>query len=183
MKLLITFLFLLLSVFTFSQTDEIVKILNRELKNEIRTQKKDAKNYYGEKFEVIKNFNIEDSIQTMTVIKADGTEDGLVQTTMKILNLEVRKKNYYGGDYYTEKQEVDLSKIKAIVKDINIIFETEANAVKITRTEENGDKTIRTGDMFFLHLSHEKQNEYLASELIKAFKKADSDIKKGFWHD
>ena len=53
---------------------------------------------------------------------------------------EVKKKSDYGEDFYTEKQEVDLQKIKAVVKDINIIFETEPDAVKITQTKENGEK-------------------------------------------
>ncbi|WP_113664320.1 hypothetical protein [Pedobacter nanyangensis] len=183
MKPLITFLFLLPSVFAFCQTDEIVRILNRELQNEIRTQKEDTLNYQGEKFEVLKKFSVKDSVLQVVTIKADGTEDALVQTTMKILSLEVRKKNYYGKDFYTEKQEVDLSNIKAVIKDINIIFETEPDAVTITRTDENGEKNVFAKNLFFLQLCYEKQNEHLASELISAFEKAGCEIKKGSWYD
>lgn len=76
----------------------------------------------------------------MTAINSEGKEVGEMQTTMKILSIEVKKKSDYGEDFYTEKQEVDLQKIKAVVKDINIIFETEPDAVKITQTKENGEK-------------------------------------------
>lgn len=183
MKPLITFLFLLPSVFAFSQTDEIVKILNRELEKEIGYQKEYPEEYRGIKFEVVKKFSVKDSIQQITVVKADGTEDGLVQTEMKILSLEVKKKKLYEDGFYTEKQEVDLRKIKSIIKDINIIFKTEENDVTVTTTQENGEKDIRKSDMFFLHLSGELQNEYLGDEIVKVLKKAGYEIKKGSWYD
>lgn len=140
MRLSTVLLFLLQSFFAFSQTSEIVKILNSELRKEILARKGDRGNYNGEKFEVVKNFSIKDSLLTMTAINSEGKEVGEMQTTMKILSIEVKKKSDYGEDFYTEKQEVDLQKIKAVVKDINIIFETEPDAVKITQTKENGEK-------------------------------------------
>lgn len=100
-----------------------------------------------------------------------------------ILSLEVKKKRYYDDIYYTQKQEIDLQKIKTIIKDINIIFETEPDAVKITETNEKGEKIFRNSDMFFLYLSYEKQNENLADDLIEVFKKAGYTIIKGFWYD
>lgn len=117
--------------------------------------------YYGENFEVLKNFSIENNR----------------------LSLEVKRKSDNGTEVYTEKQEVDLYKIKQIVKDINIILETEPHAVTITNTKENGEKSVRTTDMFFLHLSYEKQNEFLADDIVEAFQKAGYKLKKGFWHD
>ncbi len=183
MRLFTVLLFLLQSFFAFSQTSEIVKILNSELRKEILARKGDRGNYNGEKFEVVKNFSIKDSLLTMTAVNSEGKEVGEMQTAMKILSIEVKKKSDYGEDFYTEKQEVDLQKIKAVVKDINIIFETEPNAVKITQTKENGEKNIRTSDMFFLQLSYGKQNEYLAEDLVEVFRKAGYTIEKGFWYD
>jgi len=183
MKNAIALFLLLQSFFALSQTSEIVKILNLQLKKETKAQKEDRGNYNAEKFEVQKNFSIKDSILTITAINSEGKEVGEMQTTMKILSIEVKKKSDYGEDFYTERQEVDLQKIKAVAKDINVIFETEPDAVKITQTKENGEKSIRTSDMFFLQLSYEKQNEYLAEYLVEAFKKAKYAIQKGFWHD
>jgi hypothetical protein len=145
----------------FSQTSAIVKILNKALVKDIKVQKENPENVSGEKFEAVKSFSIANNI----------------------LSIEVKKKSYNGEDLYIQKQAIDLRKTKAIVKDINIILETEPDAVKITETNNKGEKTVRTSDMFFLYLSCEKQNDYLADELINAFKKAGYKIEKGYWYD
>lgn len=166
-KLIISLAFLLQAVFAPAQVQKIVKILNREIQKEIKAQKQDSANYYGENFEVIKPYSIKDSLEGK----------------YKILTLEIRKKNSYKNIYYTIKQQIELSKIKAIVKDINIIFTTEPNASKATEIEETGKEETYSGDLFFLNLSHEKKNEKLANELINAFKKAGYSIKKEYWYD
>ena len=160
MKSIATILFFLNSVFAFSQTTKIIKILNKEIAKEITAQK-DTLYYFGEKFDVIKNFYLENNV----------------------LSITLKRKSYYGEDYYTEIRQVDLSKIKRIVKDVNIIFETEPNAVKITQINAHGEKSEKTTDMFFLQMSSEKQNEYVADDLLVAFRKAGYTIEKGFWYD
>ncbi|WP_290792182.1 hypothetical protein [Flavihumibacter sp. UBA7668] len=47
----------------------------------------------------------------------------------------------------------------------------------------DGTASTQTTDLFFLNLSYVKQNEYLAKELIKAFRKAGYEIQKGSWFD
>ncbi|WBV60829.1 hypothetical protein PFY12_01610 [Chryseobacterium camelliae] len=166
-KLIIPFAFFLQSLYAPAQVQKIVKILNREIQKEVKAQQQDSANYYGEKFELIKPYSIKDSLE--------GKH--------KILILETRKKDSYKNVYYTVKQQVELSKVKAIVKDINIIFTTEPNASKVTETDENGKEENYNGDLFFLNLSHEKKNEKLADELIHAFKKAGYSIRKDYWYD
>lgn len=188
MKPAFAILFLFQSIFCFSQTKEITKILNRELKKEIRFLKEYPDLHYGIKFDSAEDFKIRDSIFTAVAIVAnppnyEPIEDKKVQTEMKILSITVKKKKLYEDGFYIEKQEVELGKIKAIIKDINIIFETENDDVTVTTTEENGEKSVRKGDMFFLHLSGEQQNEYLADEIIRAFKKAGYEIEKRVWAD
>lgn len=178
---------LLHSFFAFSQTSEITKILNRKLENEIRAQSEDTINYYGEKFEVVKTFSIRDSIQQMIVTNADGIEDRLIQTGLKILSYELKHRFCYGGGYQIEKQEVPLDLITAIAKDVQILFETKPNAVKITRTNYYDDGRIENvtdqSDLFFTHLKYERGNEDLGYKVKKLFEKAGYEIKKGDWYD
>lgn len=76
-----------------------------------------------------------------------------------------------------------LDQITSIVKDINVIFETKYNAVKITQTYKNGKITKREDNLFFLQLSAEKNNEALAKRIIKVFNNAGLTIEKEFWFD
>lgn len=175
------------SILVCSQTKELTRVLNQELQNEVRLQKEYPEDQTGDKFEVVRPFHIRDTVLTMVVIKeAPGTkeivEDKLVATDIKVLSLEVKIKGQ-DGTYYIQKQEVDLHKIRAIVKDINVIFEADADAVTITRTGPEGERTVNRSDLFFLHLSRQKQNEELAAEIIAAFKKAGHEIEKGAWFD
>lgn len=149
----------LLPIIGLAQEKEIVSVLNRELKNEIRRQKNDPENYPGIRFAFLRPYHID------------------AQT----ISISVRKK---GNDnlYYTEKQEVALEKISAIVKDINVIFETEPDAVTVTTTIGN-KVTTRRSDLFFLYLSSEKQNEKLADKLVQLFQKTGYTITKGHWYD
>lgn len=172
--------------FAFSQNKEIARLLNKELAKEIRHQKDE--NYFAHRFDVVNHFDIKDSLVRMIVVKTNPPtyqpeEDRIVQTNIKILSVEIRKKNNHDNSFYIEKQEIDLNKIKAIAKDIHVIFETEENAVTITSTAQNGDKNVRKSDLFFLYLSAEKRNEYLADEIVKLFKKAAYHIEKGLWYD
>lgn len=158
-------LILLFSCFiSFSQQTEIVKILNKELEKEGRLRLKDP-DLSGDTLWVVTPYRIDSNVLSVTI----------------------RKKNYYNEKYYTERQEIALDKIRAIVKDINIIFETDTDAVRITETIENTDgpplTESRYYNLFFLHLSAQKQNEALADKLVKAFKKTGLAIEKGFWYD
>ncbi len=186
MRAITLVLLLFQTTFAFSQTKEIVGLLNKELAKEIHHQKDE--NYSADKFDIVHHFSVKDSLVRMIVVKTNPVtyqpeEDRIVQTNTKILSVEIRKKNNHDNSFYTEKQEIDLHRIKAIAKDIHIMFETEENAVTITSTEQNGEKKIRKSDLFFLYLSAEKHNEYLADEIVKLFKKAAYPIEKGSWYD
>lgn len=158
---LLTAVFVLLTAeMSFAQTMEILRVLNREM-----LTPEAAIPGAGRKVTLPEHFSIKDS------------------AGMQILILEVRQPNNDRTAFRVIRQEVALDKIKRIVKDINIIFETERNAVITTATDSDGVSDIRTGDLFFLQLSYQEHNEYLAGELIKAFKKAGFTIEKGYWYD
>ena len=89
--------------------------------------------------------------------------------------------------YYLEQQIVALQDIRAVTKDIGIFFETAPDKVQFIRKEyfEDGNsiKTSRKTDLFRTHFISLRDNEYLANDLVKAFKKAGYTIEKGYWYD
>ena len=89
--------------------------------------------------------------------------------------------------YYLDQQIVALKDVIAVTKDIGIFFETAPDKVTLIRKEyfEDGNsiKTSRKTDLFRTHFISLRDNEYLANDLLKAFKKAGYKIEKGYWYD
>ena len=181
MKSVIVLLLIVQSFFAYSQNNKLIKLLNAELKKEL---KRIEKNLDAEKFEVTQYYHLRDSI----LLQEEHNEDvqaprAIWRADLKILTLEVKKKNPYTGKTYTEKQEVNLGMIEKLIKDINIIFETQPEAVLVTTTDENGEITTRRTNLFFLQLNQEKNNEYLADKIVKTINAAGYYIEKGIWAD
>lgn len=149
-----------------------------------------------------KTLQQENEARKMVYTEVDtlGNEIGLLQ--MDIDSLEVTEpfviKNdtlfyttkhhfAYEKGYYLEQQIVALQDITAVTKDVGIFFETAADKVQIIRQEyfEDGNyiKTNRKTDLFRTHFISLRDNEYLADNLVKAFKKAGYKIEKGYWYD
>lgn len=146
----------------FGQEKELLKLLNRELKYEVKNQFK-SHNFEDDTISIVKPFTI----------SAD-----------KILSFEIKKSNSSNGDEII-KQEVSLNKIRKIGKDLQIILETESNAVTTTYiNKENLTKPeIVKGNLFFLYLFNEKQTETLGIELKNAFQNAGISVEKENWYD
>lgn len=145
----------------FSQKEsEIEKILNNELKREI-DRKINNPSFTGDTLIVLQPFLVKNNI----------------------LSIIIKKKSYYDDTYIVEKQEVPLDKILTIIKDINILFETQPEAVLITQTDANGKISKNNYHLFFLHLSEEKDNEKLGDKIVRKFKKAGVFIEKSYWFD
>ena len=159
-KLLI--LLILVSCNLWAQNkNTLEKLLNNELNKELKIRMNNSYYYEGDTLIVVEPFKIEN----------------------KVLSITVKKKSYYDNSFYTEKQEVALDKITSIIKDINVIFETKTDAVTVTQTNTEGETTTSNYHLFFLHLSADKDNESLANEITKSFKKEGYSIGKGFWLD
>lgn len=118
--------------------------------------------------------------------------DSLVATEPFIIKKDslfytIKKEFSMEKGYYLEQQKVALQDIIAVTKDIGIFFETALDKVQFIRKEyfedSNSIKTSRKTDLFRTHFVSLKDNEYLADELIKAFKKAGYKIEKGYWYD
>lgn len=155
----------LLMQFSFAQQQEILKILNKELTQELKRQFTSDR-FDGDTLVIVQPYRIKGNV----------------------LSMELKKKDSYEDTYYIHRQEVALDKITGIVKDINVIFETEEDAIKITDSTLNakpGTPAVKRHNynLFFIGLSYEKNNEALADKLVAAFKKAGYTIEKRFWAD
>ena len=180
MKLL-NYTLILLDIYSansiFAQTTTIAQILQKTLQQENEARK-----------------------MVYTEVDTLGNEIGLLQ--MDIDSLEVTEpfviKNdtlfyttkhhfAYEKGYYLEQQIVALQDITAVTKDIGIFFETEPDKVQVIRQEyfeeSNSIKTSKKTDLFRTYFISLRDNEYLADDLVKAFKKAGYKIEKGYWYD
>lgn len=147
----------------FAQEKTIIKILNRELKREVRNQLK-SPNFNGDTISIVQEFRI---------------------TNDKKLAFQIKKTSPYLYGYQIIKQEVPLNKILKIGKDIQIILETEKDAVTTSYTTFDETKKEQKLDesLFFLYLSNEKENDDLGIEIQEAFQKAGFKVAKDYWYD
>jgi len=147
----------------FAQEKQILKILNRELKREVKNQLK-SPNFNGDTIIIMKEFSI---------------------TNDKKLSFQIKRISPSIEGYQIIKQEVPLSKIRKIGKDIQIILETEKNAVESTTEYFDSDRENQklNESLFFLYLSNEKENDDLGIEIQNAFQKAGYQIEKEYWYD
>ena len=181
MKSVITLLLIVQSFFAYSQNNKLINFLNAELKKEL---KRIDKNPEAEKFEVVQFYQLRDSVVVAEEYKEDPQATRrILQTNLKMLSVEIKKKNESTGKFYTEKQEVSLGEIQKIQKDINILFTTTSNAVLVTAFDEKGEKETYRTDQFFLHLNQEKNNEHFADELVKKFNATGNFVEKGIRAD
>ena len=159
-----------------AQTTTITQLLQKTLQqeNEVRQMLHTEVDSLGSEIGYIQQDN-----DTLEVFELTIKNDTLVYTT----------KNYFFNvnGYYLYKQEVALKDITAVTKDIGIFFETAPEKVFVTQSEyfEDGNYKITTGELnlFRTHFTTLRENEYLADELVKAFKKAGYTIEKGYWYD
>ena len=162
-KFFIASLLLGWSSLIFGQEKTILKIINSELKKEVKNQLK-SPNFSGDTIQIVEPFTINEQ---------------------QILSFTIKKTSPYFNGVQLVKQEVPLKSILKIGKDINVIFETINDAVKTTTTSIDKETKVQTstGFLFFLYLSNEKQNEELGIKLQDAFKKAGFNVAKDYWYD
>ena len=141
---------------------DLLDYLNKKLQKEVEYQTKDSLNYPEDrKFKVIQEFQLDNSGQWLSVI--------------------VERKNIYDKPL-REKQSVMLRDVLKVGKDITVMLVSKAhNVLKTTTVKNDGEeeRKIETVDeWFYLHYSHEKDNEKLRDEIIKLFKQIGQDIQK-----
>ncbi|WP_312823004.1 hypothetical protein [Epilithonimonas sp.] len=153
--------FVFFSASVFSQTSEIVKLLNGHLKNDLGI--KTEYNHFGDIIKIVKPYTF----------------------LGNILKVELEYKGENG--HYIEQQEAALNKITGIGKDINVILDTEESAVKINRKyigKSNAEPEYNgVNNMFFTGIRFQKHNKHFGEPLQKAFEKAGYEIELGSWYD
>ena len=173
--------FILLLLTTFfanpisAQTTSITQILEKTLQQEnivrgiMREESESLGNEVGWKEDL-------DSLEVTELVVKNDT---LYYTT--------KQKMLYQEGYYLEQQVVALKDITAVSKDIGIFLETAYDKLKVISNQyySNGEvqKTIRYNNLFRTYFVSLRDIEYLAYDLIKAFKKAGYTIEKGSWYD
>ena len=163
-KLTVLLLFLIFSAAAHSQQHTLLKILNGELRKEVKNQLKSPQ-FSGDTIRIVRPFEI--------------SKDN-------ILSLEIEKRSPYLEGVWIIRQEVPLSVVKMVGKDINIILETGDSLVTTTsyRSAEGAGKAEKImGNLFFLYLVNEKQNEDLGTAIQRAFIKAGVPVLKEYWYD
>ncbi|GMV78683.1 MAG: hypothetical protein AMXMBFR79_18130 [Chitinophagaceae bacterium] len=145
---------------------DLVNYLNKKLKQEIEYQIKDSLNYRSDKkFKVLQEFQLDNSGQWLSVI--------------------VERRNIYDNPI-TEKQSLQLRDVLKIGKNITVMLVSKPHNVLKTTTvknEEEERKIETVDDWFYLHFSHEKDNEKLGDEIINLFKQIGMEIQKSDWFD
>ena len=160
----------------FSQTTTITQLLQKTLQqeNEVRQMLHTEADILGNEIGYIQQ-----DIDSLEVAELAIQNDTLFYTTKHHFAFE--------KGYYLDQQIVALKDVTAVTKDIGIFFETAPDKVQFIRKEyfEDGNsiKTSRKTDLFRTHFISLRDNEYLADNLVKAFKKAGYKIEKGYWYD
>lgn len=170
-------LIILQTNYASSQTTTIIHLLQKNLKQENEARK-------------IVYPEIDSLANEIALIKKDVDSLEVMELTIQNDSLYYTTKHQfiYEKGYYLDQQKVALKDITSVTKDIGIFFETVADKVILTRQEyfEDGNyskQTSRKTDLFRTHFISLRDNEYLANDLVKAFKKAGYTIEKGYWYD
>ena len=145
----------------YTQEKTIVQLLNSQLQREL------------------KSYPNEDSLVVLQPFKINE---------MKELSVKFKRTNVHIGESEIITRTVSLNKIKSLVKDINVLLETEADAVTIVTSTVSNDGTIKSEaktnyDLFFTEINKDKDNEDFRDKLIAAFKKAGYKVGCNIWAD
>jgi ribosomal protein L18E len=144
-----------------AQEKTIVQLLNSQLQKEMKL------------------YPNEDSLVVLQPFKINEKKE---------LSVKLKRTNVHIGESEIITRKVNLSKIKSLVKDINVLFETEGDAVIIVTTTIANDGTVKpettmSYDLFFTEINKDKGNEDFRDKLITAFKKAGYKIDCTIWAD
>ncbi|MEN2412199.1 hypothetical protein [Flavobacterium mesophilum] len=144
-----------------AQKSEIVQLLNKELKSEMEYESKQSS-----------------SQDTLSIVHPFSIDEN------DVLSFEIRTSRPNNG-YQTTKQEVSLTAIKSINKDIAILIQAPGS-VKTTTVNYVANNTATTetyiDDAMDVHMKAPNKEKF-AKKIVSAFKKAGYNIKTDYWAD
>ncbi len=174
---------LLLAIFFanygFSQTQEIVKILNRELKIQVAKEPLKIMNTDSSGVAYVSHIIAD----TMQIVKPFVLKNNMLSFTVE-RTLKSHNPQYYGRIIIT--QEVALDKITSISKDIGVFLDAEPESVTFSATLYHEDGKVESYEIkqgFMRTYLFSPTSKNLSEDLIKAFKKAGITIQKGVWYN
>jgi hypothetical protein len=159
--LLLTGCFLCAGLAVSAQESTIVKLLNDQLKKEKPMREP------GEEIAIVQPFRIDEQ---------------------HVLSVEFSDNDPYWNRQRLTRLEVPLNQISSIVKDINVLFESENKAVKqtVVVTDSTGKAQAPQVDytgLFFTQICKERDNAEFRDKMVKAFRKAGYTIGCVHWYD
>ena len=170
---------ILFANYGFSQTQEIVKILNRELKIQVAKEPLKIMNTDSSGVAYVSHIIAD----TMKIVKPFSLKNNVLSFTVE-RTLKSHNPQYYGRNIIT--QEVTLDKITGISQDLGVFLEAEPDSVTFSATlyhEEGKVESYEIKQGFMRTYLFSPTSKNLSEDLIKAFKKAGITIQKGVWYD
>ena len=164
---------------SFSQTQEILKILNHEL--EIQVAKEPLKIMNTDSSGVAYVSHI--IADTMQIVKPFVLKNNVLSFTVE-RTLKSHNPQYYGRIIIT--QEVALDKITGISQDLGVFLEAESDSVTFSATMYHEDGKVESYEIkqgYIRTYLFSPTSKNLPEDLIKAFKKAGITIQKGVWYN
>jgi len=174
--MLLAFLF---ANYGFSQTKEIVKILNRELEIQVAKEPLRIMNTDSSGVAYVSHIITD----TMRIVKPFVLKDNVLSFTVE-RTLKSHNPQYYGRIIIT--QEVALDKITGISQDLGVFLEAESDSVTFSTTlyhEECKVESYEIKQGFMRTYLFSLTSNNLPEDLIKAFKKLGITIQKGVWYN
>ena len=174
--LLLAFLF---ANYGFSQTQEILKILNRELEIQVAKEPLKIMNTDSSGVEYVSHIIAD----TMQIIKPFVLKNNVLSFTVE-RTLKSHNPQYYGRIIIT--QEVALDKIMGISQDLGVFLDTEPDSVTFSATMYHEDGKVESYEIkqgYIRTYLFSPTSKNLPEDLIKAFKKAGITIQKGVWYN
>lgn len=161
MKKLLLIFVLLFTNYSFAQTKEIEKLLNKQFANE--QEMYDEEDSYKPK--LIQPFQIKNDSLSFEFSKPYNNTENEIKTI---------------------RRTVHLKDIEEFIKDVNVIFIAKKNSVKeIYFTKDSEEKIInkekRETYLFFTEFRKDKYDMYLQRKMIEAFDKAGFRITSKDW--
>ena len=161
MKLLVLIIGVLFSTASFSQTEKIAALLNKQFQKEQKM--------YGE-----------DAVDRPVLLQPFQIENDTLSVAFKIITGSEPEEMLYSY------RKVSIHDIEAFIKDMNVLFTAIDNSVQETNIIKDKDGTVldtrnNTSHLFFTELRKDASDESLQRKMLRAFDRMGQEITSEYW--